>query len=223
MKFGFAFFEYRSCHNCECVKPYLIGIAGLSGSGKSELAAQLARRLDSCNTVALDSYYHAHSHLELDARAKLNYDHPDALDWRLLGAHLDALAGGAAIEEPHYSFDLHTRSPRTRTVQPRPFLILEGILTLHRADVRERLDLKIFVETQAEECFRRRLERDVAERGRTPESVGDQYQRTVWPMALEYVLPSRAFADITVSGENPIDQSVAQVMQIIERRGAAGV
>jgi len=200
------------------VKPYPIGVAGLSGSGKSQLATQLAARLNGCAVLTLDSYYHSQSHLSVEARAKLNYDHPDALDWPLLTAHLDALRRGETIEEPQYLFDRHTRSHETRTVRPEPHLIVEGILTFHRPEVRERLDLKVFVATAPEECFRRRLERDIAERGRTAASVREQYENTVWPMAVEFVLPNRAFADVVVSGEEPIEKSVSQVLEILNRR-----
>lgn len=200
------------------MKPYLIGIAGLSGSGKSELATQLAARLDGCAVLTLDSYYHSQSHLSMEARAKLNFDHPDALDWPLLTAHLDSLGHGDTIEEPRYLFDRHTRSHETRTVRPEPYLIVEGILTFHRPEVRERLDLKVFVATAPEECFRRRLERDIAERGRTAECVREQYENTVLPMAVEFVLPSRDFADVVVSGEEPIGKSVYQVLQYLDRR-----
>jgi uridine kinase len=203
------------------VKTFLIGVAGLSGSGKSEFARRLAASLDSCAVLTLDSYYHSQSHLPVEARAALNYDHPDALDWPLLIEHLDALGHGNAIEEPHYLFDRHTRSARTRTLRPRPYLVLEGILTLCRAEVRDRLDLKVFVSTTPEECFRRRLVRDMAERGRTAESVHEQYAGTVWPMAVEFVLPSRDFADVVVSGEEPLDRSVGRVLEFLNRRAAS--
>ena len=193
-------------------------MAGLSGSGKSELARKLASRLNGCAVLTLDSYYHPQSHLPPEARAALNYDHPDALDWALLTAHLDRLASGHAIEEPHYSFEEHTRSGATRVIEPQPCLVIEGILTLCRPDVRERLDLKVFVSTAPEECFARRLARDVAERGRTAESVREQYENSVWPMAVEHVLPSRAFADLVVSGEQPLDRSVEQVLEFLGRR-----
>jgi uridine kinase len=199
-------------------KTRILGVAGLSGSGKSELAKKLAARLNSCAVLTLDSYYHPQSHLTLEARAELNYDRPDALDWGLLTTHLDELAMSRAIEEPQYLFDQHTRSRRTRRIEPQVCLIVEGILTLHRAEVRDRLDLKIFVSTAPEECFRRRMLRDIAERGRTPESVRDQYENSVWPMAVEYVLPSREFADLVVSGEQPLDRSVEQVMEVLGRR-----
>ena len=203
------------------MKPYLIGIAGLSGSGKSQLATQLAARLNGCAVLTLDSYYHSQSHLSVEDRAKLNFDHPDALDWRLLTAHLDALGRGDTIEEPQYRFDRHTRSHETRTVRPEPYLIVEGILTLHRADVRERLDLKVFVATAPEECFRRRLERDIAgARVGLRSALASSMKASVWPMAAEFVLPSRDFADVVVSGEGPIEKSVSQVLRFLNRRAA---
>jgi len=204
------------------MKPFIAGVAGLSGSGKTALAQKLRQKFaPACEALTIDSYYHAQCHLALEQRAQLNYDHPDAIDWTLLENHLAALAGGESIEEPCYLFDRHTRGEQTRLVEPAPILILEGILTLHRAEIRRWLDLKVFVVTDAKECLRRRLERDIAERGRTRESVLEQYASTVWPMAVEYVLPSLAFADLVVSGEEPIDQAVTQVVQRLEMRAGA--
>jgi uridine kinase len=197
------------------LKPLLIGVAGLSGSGKTALARKLAPHLHS-EVITLDAYYHPQSHLPLEARGTLNYDHPDALDWPLLCSHLAALTRGEPVEEPVYLFDQHTRAPLTRRIEPRPVFIVEGILTLHHPGVRELLDLAVFVTTRDEECLRRRLERDIAERGRTRESVLEQYYSTVWPMALQYVLPTREFASLVVSGEEPLDASVAQVLHILE-------
>lgn len=214
-----------ACDNISSVRPSLIGVAGLSGSGKTALARELASRLEGCSGVlSLDSYYRAQRDVPLEQRAAVNYDHPGAIDWPLLAVHLTTLVGGEAIEAPHYLFDQHTRAAETHPFEPRPFLILEGILALHHPPIRALLDLKIFVETRPEECLRRRLERDVAERGRTPESVLRQYQETVWPMALEYVVPSRAFADLVVSGEQPIDGAVETVLHrlrpLVEAAGA---
>lgn len=205
------------------LRHYFIGIAGLSGSGKTALARQLARHLVQSEIITLDSYYHSQSHLSLAERARLNYDHPDSLDWPLLERHLAALSLGEAIDEPVYLFDQHTRGGKTRRVHPLPFVIVEGILALHHADVRRHLDLHVFVTTREEECLRRRLERDTVERGRTRESVLEQYSTTVWPMAVEYVLPSRAHASLVVSGEEPIDASVAAVLRGIQVKRTASV
>ena len=208
----------------EVMKPYVIGIAGLSGSGKTALARELAGNwAGECEVLTLDSYYHPQSHLTLAERANLNYDHPDALDWTLLGRHLESLIAGQPVDEPSYLFDQHTRSQTTRRVQPRPFLILEGILTLYSDQIRALLDLKIYVATGPEECLRRRMERDTVERGRTAESVLDQYRSTVWPMALAFVLPSRQFADVVVSGEEPLDQSRAAITRFLQLARAAAV
>jgi uridine kinase len=129
----------------------------------------------------------------------------------LLAEHLSTLASGLPIDEPGYLFDRHTRSTEPTNIEPRAFLILEGILALHAAPIRELLGLKVFVSTSGDECLRR-LERDIAERGRSRESVLRQYEDTVWPMAQRYVLPTREFADLVVSGEQPLDNSVAKVI-----------
>ncbi len=183
------------------------------------MAYQVAARLQGQLTaLTLDSYYHAQSDRPLAERAKLNYDHPDALDWLLLRQHLcackrrsDRRAGTVSISTPE--------PLKTRRVHSAPFVILEGILALHRAEIRDVLDLKVFVVTDPDECLRRRLERDIAERGRTRASVMEQYEATVWPMAIEYVLPSRSYADLIVSGEEPIDQGVDQVLRRIASLG----
>jgi uridine kinase len=202
------------------LKPFLIGVAGLSGSGKTALARKLAPHLGA-EVITLDAYYHSQSHLSLEERAKLNYDHPDALDWRLLTSHLAALTRGEPIDEPLYLFNRHTRSDATRRIEPRDIFIVEGILALHHPDVRTLLDLCVFVTTRDEECLRRRLERDIAERGRTRESVLEQYYSTVWPMALKYVLPTREHAGLVVSGEELLDDSVAAVLRTLQTRRAA--
>lgn len=199
-------------------RPFLIAIAGLSGSGKTALANALARRLDrQCAVVALDSYYH-HLPPEIgpDERAARNYDHPDALDWPLLESHLATLLSGSPIEAPVYRFDAHARSEHTQPVEPYPYLILEGILAIHYSAIRSLAGLRVFVETGHEVCLTRRIERDVVHRGRTRESVLDQYRATVWPMAQEHVLPSRAHADLLVSGEGSLEESCEAVLRRLE-------
>ncbi len=207
-------------YNRTNLKPLLIGIAGLSGSGKTALARMLAPHLRA-EVITLDAYYHSQSHLPVEARATVNYDHPDALDWTLLSTHLRTLTRGEPIEEPVYLFDRHTRADLTRHIEPQPVFIVEGILALHRDEVRELLDLSVFVATRDEECLRRRMERDVAERGRTRESVLKQYSETVWPMAVQYVLPSSQFANLVVSGEEPLHDSVSAVLGVLNMRRAA--
>jgi uridine kinase len=193
--------------------PYLIVIAGPSGSGKSTLAGRLTQLLDAPSAViALDSYYHPQPALPLEQRAARNYDHPDALDWPLLESHLRELLAGHPIDAPVYRFDLHTRAETSRRIEPQRYLILEGILALHRPEIRSAAALKTFVTASSDECFRRRVERDVAERGRTRESVIEQYQSTVWPMALSYVLPTETYADLVISGEAALKESARAVL-----------
>jgi len=196
--------------------PYIIGIGGLSGSGKTELAKQLAPRLPGrCEILTLDAYYHPQSHIAVEERAHLNFDHPKALDWDLFRTHIEALRRGEAIEEPMYLFAEHTRAKETRHIEPTSFLIVEGILALHDPAVREKFDLKVYVNTRRDECLRRRIHRDIAERGRTQESVIEQFNATVWPMAREFVLPSRIHANLVVSGEEPLEHSIGAVLRAI--------
>jgi uridine kinase len=203
------------------LKPYFIGIAGLSGSGKTALARRLSVKLANAAVITLDAYYHSQSHLSLEARSRLNYDHPDSLDWAVLSSHISALSAGQSIEEPVYLFDQHSRGASTRRIDPQPIIIVEGILALHHTGVRAQFDLSVFVTTRDEECLRRRLERDIAERGRTRECVLEQYYGTVWPMALEYVLPTQEYANLVISGEEPLDESVAAILRILQSRNAA--
>jgi uridine kinase len=205
------------------MRPHIIGIAGPSSSGKTELARQLCLRLPGTSIVSLDSYYRAISHLPLEERAKTNFDHPDALDWELLHEHLSDLTEGRAFEEPVYSFAEHTRLPGARMIEPHEFVIVEGLFVFYWPELRGILDTKVFVQTDPEVCFERRLRRDVAERGRTPESVREQYARTVLPGAEWFVYPTKKHADLIVSGEEPLDRSTAAVMQALHKAKAAAV
>lgn len=198
------------------MQPYLIGIAGPSGAGKSELARHLSHQLsDQVALVSLDSYYRPMDHLPFEERCKVNFDHPDSLDWRLIRHDVDRLTRGEAILEPVYLFDKHTRDNEMRRVQPAEYVIIEGLFALYDEHVRNLLDARIFVNAPAEICLERRIARDVVERGRTRESVLAQYEATVRPMAEQYVLPSQHHADLIVSGLNPLEQSWAAVQQLL--------
>ncbi len=191
----------------------LIGIAGPSGSGKTALARQLLRALPGTSSLlSLDSYYKRLSHLPVEERSKVNFDHPSAVDWDLFLDHLDRLSRGETVAEPVYRFAEHDRAAETVAVLAAGYVLIEGILVLHRPDVRERLGLSVYVETPDRVCFARRLFRDTVERGRTGESVYRQYEETVLPMAERYVWPARDLADVIVSGEEPFDNSVARVV-----------
>ena len=203
------------------MRAHIIGIAGPSSSGKTELARQLAGRLPGTAIVSLDSYYRGMEEIPLEARKRVNFDHPDALDWELLHEHLRAIAAGQAFEEPVYSFADYARTSATRRIEPAEFVIVEGLFVLYWPELRSMLDTKVYVQTGDEACFQRRLARDVAERGRTPESVREQYERTVRPSAEWFVLPTLKFADVVVSGEEPLANSGGRVLQALRRAGTA--
>ena len=191
----------------------VIGIAGGSGAGKTELAWNFFRDLgsDRAVVVELDWYYRDLSMLDPAEREKRNFDHPDALDFGLLHDHIDALRAGQSIEAPQYDYRTHTRLPETRRVEPRPVIILEGILLLAGPEVRPLLDIKVFVDADVEIRFNRRARRDLEKRGRSWESIVSQFQNTVEPMHAAFVEPSRRFADLVLSGQDPIETLVKQL------------
>ena len=203
------------------MRAHIIGIAGPSSSGKTELARQLAARLPETAIVSLDSYYRGMEEIPLEERKQVNFDHPDALDWELLHEHLSAIAAGRAFEEPVYSFGEYTRTSETRRIEPSRYLIVEGLFVLYWPELRTMLDTKVYVQTDPGVCFNRRLARDVAERGRKPESVVEQYERTVRPSAEWFVNPTQKYADLTVSGEEPFDRSTSLVVAALNRASAA--
>jgi uridine kinase len=180
------------------MKPFVIGIAGGTGSGKTTVARRIyeSLHLDSAVFLDQDSYYRDVGHLSLEERKKLNYDHPDAVDNELLAAHLETLIGRGGIEKPTYDFAAHTRAPGTVRVEPRDVILVEGILLFVEPRLRDLFDLKIFVDTEADVRFIRRLQRDLELRGRTVDSVIEQYLSTVRPMHFEFVEPSKRYADI---------------------------
>jgi uridine kinase len=197
------------------MRPHIIGIAGPSSSGKTELARQLAGRLPGTTIVSLDSYYRGMEEIPLAERKRVNFDHPDALDWGLLHEHLQAMAAGRAFEEPIYSFADYARTAGARRIEPSEFVIVEGLFVLYWPELRSMLDTRVYVQTAPEVCFRRRLERDVAERGRTPESVREQYERTVRPGAEWFVYPTAKYASLVVSGEEPLTRSTSAVLSAL--------
>lgn len=179
---------------------HIFGIAGGSGSGKTTIAQNLAESVSTEEVVLIthDSYYRDQSHVDPAERVKTNYDHPKSLETELLVEHLRALQRGEAINVPVYDFVHHTRSQKTQHVEPKPVIVVEGILLFVSPDLRELFDLKVFVDTPDDIRFIRRMKRDIQERGRTMESVVEQYLGTVRPMHHEFVEPSKAYADIIV-------------------------
>ena len=185
----------------------IIGIAGGSGSGKTTLAKNIAAHFgDKISVLRHDDYYKANSSLSKEERARLNYDHPDAFDTELLVNHLDALKNGEAVNSPIYDYSLHDRSGDIRRVEASSVIILEGILIFENTEITSRLDMKIFVDTDSDVRILRRIARDVIDRGRTLESVIEQYLTTVKPMHEAFVEPSKKNADIIIpeGGNNPI-------------------
>jgi uridine kinase len=190
------------------MRPLCIGIAGGTGSGKSTIAQNIAAALPPGRvaTIDHDSYYRDRSDLDFEARTALNFDHPDALETELLVAHLRALRAGHAALVPSYDFVRHARRAETRRVEPTPVIIVEGILVFVEPALRAELDIKIFVDTDADIRVFRRIRRDIEQRGRTFQAVRDQYYRTVRPMHLQFVEPSKRWADLIIpeGGENRV-------------------
>ena len=188
--------------------PVVIGVAGGSGSGKTTVVRRILESLgpDQVNVLEHDHYYRDRNDLRLEERAALNYDHPDALETDLLVHHVRELKGGRSIEVPLYDFTRHARRPDTDTVVPRKAIIVEGILIFTDRALRDLMDVKVFVDADADTRFIRRLRRDVAERGRSMDSVVEQYLGTVKPMHFEFVEPTKRYADliIPVGGHNAV-------------------
>jgi uridine kinase len=196
-------------------KTYLIGIAGPSCAGKTELARNLVSVL-SASILSLDCYYIDLSDRVLEERARFNFDEPGALDHTLFARHVRSLSHGETIERPVYDFATHARTAEVEVVYPREFIIIEGLFVLYWPEVRSCFGTKVFVDLADEACLERRIVRDVRERGRTAESVRRQFAETVRPMAELYVQPTRAFADLILAGDNPIQNSVESVLDHIK-------
>ncbi len=192
----------------------LVGVAGGTGSGKTTIAQEICRSLggDTAVLVEQDSYYLDLGPHPVGDRAGFNFDHPSAFDWQLLKGHVDDLKSGRPIRKPVYDYRTHTRAQLGMLVEPRPVVILEGILILGDPDLRRLMDLKIFIDTDADVRLLRRLQRDIRERGRSLESVADQYLRTVRPMHEKYVRPCVKHADIIIPEGECSPKAVAAIV-----------
>ena len=199
-------------------KPILIGIAGCSGSGKTTLAHELAHQLEA-TLFPLDLYYRDLSHFPLDTRDKRNFDHPDSLESELFVAHIRDLARGLTIQRPIYDFATHSRVPGAfDSVAPAKFVLVEGILALHYPELHPLFDFSVYVDAPNEICLKRRIYRDMRERGRTKASVIAQFEATARPMADLYVVPSQHRATMVVAGTENLDWSIEQILRELNTR-----
>lgn len=203
----------------------VIGIAGGSGSGKTTVQKRVMEAFGPRRIALLDhdAYYRDLDHLEPEERARFNFDHPDALETSLMVEHLDQLLAGDPVEKPTYDFTTHARREETETIKARPVIIVEGILVLAERELRERMDIKLYVDAPDDVRLMRRIERDLHERGRSIDSVLGQYRRTVRPMHLEFVEPSKRHADVIIprGGQNrvAIDMVLARVQTLLAADG----
>ena len=198
--------------------PHLIGIAGASGSGKTTLARALAESLGNAVVVSMDACYRDLAQLDRAVRERSNFDTPEAFDWNLFVADLRALRAGEAIQRPIYDFTTHTRRPEAEPVEPRPFLIIEGLLVLHHPDVRTLLDTTVFLEVDGPTAVDRRVARDLRERGRDPDAVRAQYARDVQPMFERYIRPTARWATLTLSGIDSVEANVGLLVAFLTKR-----
>lgn len=200
--------------------PLVLGIAGGTGSGKTTVARAIVERVGRGRIAYLDhdSYYRDLGHLPIEARRQVNFDHPDAFDTALLAEHVQQLRMGQAVEKPIYSYTDSARLPETDRVEPQPLVVVEGILVLENPHLRELMDVKIFVDTDDDIRLMRRLRRDTQERGRSVEHILGQYEATVRPMHLAFVLPSRRHADVIIprGGRNQV--AIDMVSDGLEQR-----
>ncbi|WP_017185305.1 uridine kinase [Alkalibacillus haloalkaliphilus] len=205
-------------------KPIIIGVAGGTGSGKTTVTRTICEQFENTSILMLeqDSYYKDQSHIPFEERLNTNYDHPLAFDHELLRDHLKSLSKRQPVEKPVYNYELHTRSDETIKIDPQEVIILEGILVLEDERLRNMMDIKVFVDTDADIRIIRRMMRDIKERGRTLESVMDQYINVVRPMHLQFVEPAKRYADIIIpeGGQNhvAIDLLSTKVKSIIDQK-----
>jgi uridine kinase len=189
----------------------IIGVAGGTASGKTTFVGEILSRLDTDNVgfIAQDAYYKDNSHLTFEQRCLLNYDHPEAIDFDLMVEQIKALKNGQTIDQPIYDYKIHNRTSATKQIQPKPVLIVEGILVLHHKALRDLMDLKIFIEAPGDQRLMRRMKRDIKERGRDLAEVMERYTETLKPMHDTFIEPSKAYADIVVLSHQSNPQAVA--------------
>ena len=206
------------------MKPVIIGVAGGTASGKTTVSDAILDRVGRQHIIYLqhDSYYRDLSHLPLEERTQLNFDHPDALETELLVSHLRRLQAGEPVEVPVYDFATYRRSEETRRIEPGRVILLEGLLIFVDKELREMMDVKLYVDTDADLRFIRRLQRDIQERGRTMESVIHQYLTTVRPMHLEFVEPSKRYADVIIPAGGFNTTAIEIIVARVERMLAGG-
>ena len=198
----------------------IIGIGGGTGCGKTTVVNQIIGELDDeeVGVISQDSYYKDLSHLSYDERVKINFDHPRAIDFHLLGQHLEELKKGNPIEQPVYSFTEHNRTSETVTTHPRKVMIVEGILIMTNPEIRDMFDIRIFVHADSDERLIRRLKRDINERGRDLEEVLHRYQTTLKPMHDQFIEPTKEFADIIIPNNKYNTVAVEIVRSIITEK-----
>ncbi len=193
-------------------------IGGGSASGKTYVLKKVLEKIpsDRVAKISLDDYYKDFSVLPMEERAKINFDHPKAFDWKLLNEQLKALKNGETIEKPIYDFTTHSRSPITEVVEPKDLIIIEGIMALVNKDLRSIGDLKVFINASRERRLVRRIERDMRERGRTYESIIEQYFTTVQPMFEEIIAPSQYYADLIINNDGGSTHSIDVLVSVLE-------
>jgi uridine kinase len=198
----------------------IIGIAGGTGSGKTTVVHQIVEQLpaDEVCVISQDSYYNDISHLSYEARMKINFDHPNSIDFKLLVQQLEQLKKGNSFEQPVYSFKEHNRTKETITTHPKKVIIVEGILILTHPDIRELFDIKIFVHADSDERLIRRLKRDIAERGRDLDEVLSRYQTTLKPMHQQFIEPTKEFADIIIPNNRHNTVAVDVIRKIVQQK-----
>jgi uridine kinase len=201
--------------------PHLIAIAGFSSSGKTTIARRLTEHF-SATIFQLDTYYFDLPHLSYEERCRINFDHPDSLDAAMIEEHLRELAAGREIVRPVYDFATHSRATHTEQMQPNDYILVEGLYTLYWERIRPLYAAKIFLEASHQICLPRREMRDLVERGRSLESIRRQYEETVRQMADQFIAPTRKFADLVLSGKDPVDENVAAILRHLDSAGRRG-